>query len=247
MQKLEASVSGTLPRLAALPADILRFVRRPDLPDKTAGWSKVTALLLLGVIAIDILLDNLIQSVLRALDGRVINLPEMFESDVTTAQLLLSFLVLAPLVEEAMFRGWMSGRKASLRFAAWGLAALLLALSGELVVTQEYLTPITIAAFGLAGIGFGQWVLTYRRDAEVPGWFQRHFHWLVWASAIAFGLFHLGNYMGAFSLGHVLIVSPAILGGLLLAYTRTRFGLRAAIAHHAIYNAVYLGVTAIGS
>ena len=38
----------------------------------------------------------------------------------------------------------------------------------------------------------------------------------------------------------VLAVLPQTIGGLLLAYTRTRLGLRAAMLQHALYNALYL-------
>jgi membrane protease YdiL (CAAX protease family) len=62
----------------------------------------------------------------------------------------------------------------------------------------------------------------------------------VWGSTLLFGLMHLGNYEPlAHPLG-VLAVLPQTIGGLLLAYTRTRLGLGAAMAHHAAYNAVFL-------
>jgi membrane protease YdiL (CAAX protease family) len=74
----------------------------------------------------------------------------------------------------------------------------------------------------------------------VPAWFARHFHWFVWGSSLLFGLIHLGNYEPlAHPLG-VLVVLPQTIGGLLLAYTRTRLGLGAAMAHHAAYNALFL-------
>lgn len=246
MQMPGVRARGALPQLVALPRDILSFVLRPTLTDQRHRLGKTAVVLFLGVVALDFLLDMILQGMLTSADGVLVDLPQQAESTLTPLQAILSLVILAPLVEEAMFRGWMSGRKASIRFAVWGIAAMLVAMSGELPQTQDYLPLVIFAAFGLAGIGFGQWLMTYAKDSDVPGWFTRNFHWLVWGSAAIFGLFHLANYMGALSPGHLLVSAPAICGGLLLAYTRTRFGLRAAILHHAIYNAVYLGVEAFG-
>lgn len=54
-------------------------------------------------------------------------------------------------------------------------------------------------------------------------------------------MLHLGNYEALTHPLGLLVVSPLMLGGMLLAYTRTRLGLRAAMAHHAAYNAVLVG------
>jgi membrane protease YdiL (CAAX protease family) len=62
----------------------------------------------------------------------------------------------------------------------------------------------------------------------------------VWGSALVFGLIHLGNYEPLTHPFGVLVVLPQTIGGLLLAYTRARLGLGAAMAHHAMYNAVFL-------
>jgi membrane protease YdiL (CAAX protease family) len=74
----------------------------------------------------------------------------------------------------------------------------------------------------------------------VPAWFTRNFHWFVWGSTLLFGLIHLGNYEPLTHPLGVLVVLPQTIGGLLLAYTRTRLGLRAAMLHHAAYNALFL-------
>ena len=92
----------------------------------------------------------------------------------------------------------------------------------------------------MALAGLVQWSLTRTRDTAVPAWFKRHFHWFVWGSTLLFGLAHLGNYEALTSPLGVLVVLPQTIGGLLLAYTRTRLGLGAAMAHHAAYNAVFL-------
>ena len=62
----------------------------------------------------------------------------------------------------------------------------------------------------------------------------------VWGSTLVFGLMHLGNYEALTHPLGLAVVLPQTIGGLLLAYTRTRLGLGAAMAHHAAYNAVFL-------
>ena len=115
------------------------------------------------------------------------------------------------------------GQVAALRFAAYGFAAM-----------------------GLVFAGLIHWGLTSHRDTTVPAWFTLHFHWVVWGSTLLFGLIHLGNFTALTHPLGLLVVLPQTIGGLLLAYTRTRLGLRAAIAHHAAFNAVWLTAQSSG-
>lgn len=210
------------------------------------GWSARMLVLLMGVLVIDMAIGFVIEVLLERADGELIDLPRLHPSDGTLAQQALSLVLLAPLVEEALFRGWLTGRKASLRFAAWGIVAFAVVLAGELPALQDYVPFIITTGFALAGIGFVQWLLTYRKDAGVPAWFSNNMRWFVWGSAICFGLFHLGNYEGVTQPQHLLVVLPAIVGGLLLAYSRIRFGLRAAMLHHALYNGLFLLAEQLG-
>ncbi|MFM7349833.1 MAG: type II CAAX prenyl endopeptidase Rce1 family protein, partial [Erythrobacter sp.] len=95
-------------------------------------------------------------------------------------------------------------------------------------------------AVALAGLV--HWGLTRARtDARtVPPAFIRHFGAIVWAQALLFGLIHLGNYAAPASPLGLAVVLPQVLGGLLLAYIRTRAGVAAGMAYHAGYNALVL-------
>lgn len=153
-------------------------------------------------------------------------------------------VVVAPLLEEALSRGWLSGRRAALRFALYGAAALGLLLAA-LASPPDLRRIVALAAVVTVFAGLIQWSLTSHRAADraVPGWFIRRFHWLAWGSSLAFALLHLGNYEALTHPLGVLVVMPLMLGGMLLAYTRTRLGLRAAMAQHAAYNAVLVGTS----
>lgn len=197
-----------------------------------ATWALMVALTILGLIVS--------MAVVGGALGSSGVLPTSTRDETFGLRQLMLALVLAPLLEEALWRGWLSGRGAALRFAAYGLAALALLLSGFLAAPDIRKTLALVAA-GVVFAGLVHWSLTRHRDREVPPWFPQHFHWLVWGSSLTFGLVHLGNFEPLSHPLGALVVAPLMLGGMLLAYTRTRLGLRAAMAHHAAYNAVLVG------
>jgi len=220
-------------------ADVARFAWRPAYSAQPMAWGKAAALALLVVFALDIVLDQLASALLAAGDAEAGFLPVAYEQDISLGEDLFLSLLFAPLTEEALFRGWMRGQIAALRFAAFGFAALAL-FSASLWAPPEWTLAMGGAGVLLVFAGLIQWSQARQRDTAVPAWFIHHYGALVWGSTVLFGLTHLGNYEPlAHPLG-VLVVLPQMIGGLLLAYTRTRLGLGAAIAHHAAYNAVWM-------
>ena len=201
-------------------------------------WGRAAALALAVVFALDLLLGELTVWLTGTWDEAVGFLPEPIEQDISLAEELFTGLVLAPVLEELLFRGWLTGRIAALRFALYGIAAM------ACFLVSFYAEPDLAEIVGLAGVamafaGLVHWSYTRQRDTAVPAWFIRHFHWFVWGSTLLFGLLHIGNYEPVTHPLGVLVVLPQTIGGLLLAYTRTRLGLGAAIAHHAAFNAVF--------
>jgi membrane protease YdiL (CAAX protease family) len=219
--------------------DVTRFVARPDFVAQPMAWGRAAALALLLVFALDLALDTLVAKLTDAWDAEGGFLPQSIDYPATLTEDLFGFLILAPITEELAFRGWLSGRLAALKFGAWGLAAMGL-FTASLYLDPDYTDALSLAGVVLVFAGLVQWSRNRDFETDVPAWFTRHFHWIVWGSSLAFGLIHLGNYEPlAHPLG-LLVVLPQTIGGLLLAYTRTRLGLGAAIAHHAAYNAVFL-------
>lgn len=219
--------------------DIGRFAARPTYAARPLEWGYAAAAALGIVFAFDLALGELIVMATGALDAEAGFMPAPLEFEATLAEDLFDFFILAPLLEELVFRGWLTGRIAALRFALYGFAAMAL-FSAALYLPVGYVTAVSLTGVAVAFAGLLHWSVTRDTGTEVPAWFTRHFHWFVWGSSLAFGLIHLGNYEPlAHPLG-LLVVLPQTIGGLLLAYTRTRLGLGAAIAHHAAYNAVFL-------
>jgi len=220
-------------------ADVARFAVRPTYAAQPIVWGRGLALALAVVLALDMALYGLLVALAEVFDADGSILPQLIETPVSPATDVFTGLLLAPVVEEALFRGWMRGQVAALRFAVYGFAAFGL-FAASLIVPAQFATMVAVAAAALAFAGLIHWGSTAQRDTVVPAWFTRHFVVLVWSSTLLFALIHLGNYEPLTDPLGVLVVVPQTVGGLLLAYTRTRLGLRAAIAHHAAYNAVYL-------
>lgn len=219
--------------------DIGRFALRPEFAPAPMAWGRAAALALGIVFAFDLALSMLLVIVIDAWDAGAGFLPKPLEFEATLAEDLFGFLLLAPVMEELAFRGWLTGRIAALRFALHGFAALGL-FTVALYAPAEYQTPVALAGVAAVFAGLIQWSRTRAHDTAVPAWFTRNFHWFLWGSSLLFGLIHLGNYEPLHGPLGLLVVLPQTIGGLLLAYTRTRLGLGAAMAHHAAYNALFL-------
>jgi hypothetical protein len=223
----------------ARSADAGRFALRPTFVAQPMAWGPAAALALLALLVLDLALGLLAMGMAEGLDSLVPILPEPVEEDITFAEDAFLSLLLAPLLEELLFRSWLGGRRAALRFALYGLAALALFM-GSLFAGPGVATALALAGVGTVIAGLVHWSRTRHRDRAVPAWFIRHFGKLVWGSTLLFGLIHLGNYEPLTHPLGVLVVLPQTIGGLLLAYTRTRLGLAAAVAHHSAFNAVAL-------
>lgn len=222
-------------------ADAARFTVRPTFVAQPTAWGREAALALLaaGIVHLGLLAAVIGPLWLASRGAGVLPAPESDPGSLAASP--LAFLVIAPLVEELVFRGWLSGRVAALRFAACGFAAMALMLAGvSLAPDHGRLLAWTGAAVALAGLV--HWGLTRERATarDVPLAFIRHFGVIVWAQALLFGAIHLGNYAAPASPLGLLVVLPQVLGGLLLAYIRTRAGLAAAMAYHAGYNGLVL-------
>lgn len=240
MATAEASATPVLASVKLLFRDILDFVRRPLIHEGTRPWTRLTFLLIACVIAIDLAVDSSLQFLLHEVDAKLVDLPDAMPFDYNLTGDILSLLILAPIVEEAIFRGWLSGHKASLRFALWGSIAFGLILLSETERFGGSLPVLAIGAGLISAVGFVQWLLTFRKEAQIPSWFSRNFRWFVWGGALVFSSLHLVNYEAVTKLFDMVLIIPGFLGALLLAFTRVRFGLRAAIAHHFAYNFVYM-------
>ena len=221
--------------------DAAWFIAWPTFAAQPLATAKERVLVLLAVVPVHLVFGAIVFAQLWLIGRFAGPLPRPAVAPDTLSTSPLAFLVLAPLLEELVFRSWLTGRIAALRFATCGFAALALMLAGVSLL-PDHARMLGWAGAGVALAGLVHWGLTREREPmrAVPPAFIRHFGWIVWAQALLFGLIHLGNYAAPASPLGVLVVMPQVLGGLLLAYIRTRAGLAAAMGYHAGYNGLVL-------
>jgi membrane protease YdiL (CAAX protease family) len=244
MANIEARPSGPLVHPRAIARDIIGFVRHPELAGQPFRWSHKLLIALAMVVLIDLGIDGALYAALTQLDESVVDLPDPIDFTLPLQEAILGTVMLAAIVEEALFRGWLTGKKASLRFAACGVVGslgLMIAADERIIDKDHQLYWFVIAGSLLTIIaGLLQWLATRKRDTAIPAWFTRNYRKLIWGSAIVFGLYHLPNYEPVSDVGDIIVVLPETIGALFLTYSRVRFGLCAAMLHHATYNAVWI-------
>lgn len=143
-------------------------------------------------------------------------------------------VILAPVLEELFFRGWMSGRPAALWLMAVTVAGLALFVAvgrGRPLIGGSLLVAAAVAG------GAGWW--RKRRETAAPTWFAGAFPTLFYGATAIFALMHVFNYP-AVSLLVAPMVLPQFWSGLMLGYIRVRQGLLAAILAHIASNAIML-------
>ncbi len=227
--------------MTALLRDFAAYCARPRLTEPSGlgapgAWRTVLALL---VFHLAVLLGVL--SPLLGLWQTTMGLPapEAFAA-VSKGWLVPLVVVIAPLGEEIVFRGWLTGRVR----AMWLLGCAVVA--GVLLAMVNYHVAEIPAALGVVGMGLiapGGWWWLRRRG--VPGWFEASFPVLFALSILIFGLSHLTNYPH-FSWALVPMVLPQLWAGLVLSYTRMRIGLPASMLIHAVSNGAAISLALVG-
>ncbi len=156
--------------------------------------------------------------------------------DESLVEAMLLAVVAAPLLEEPLFRGWLTGKRRHALFGilwvGWFAIASVLPISGE----NETPDPI-IAISLLAAILLSVFIHRTNRSGEPPSArLIRYFPHLFWGSAVSFALFHVTNYDYDNYLLVVPYVIPQLLAGILWGYARVAYGLKASIMLHAMSN-----------
>lgn len=217
----------------SLPAawrEFAAYLRRPHhrVPAglrSPGAWRIVGGLWLLDVLGL-VLLGLALTAYLNALK---LPGPDAFDK-VPKAWLLPAVVLVAPLVEETLFRGWLSGRPR----AFWLLGCGLAIVAGIMVLPLEPLAQGGLALALLLAMPIG-WFLLKRR--QTPGWFVRAFPALFWVTALVFGLVHLSNYPQVSVLALPLVL-PQIWAGTIFGFLRMRVGLFAGMLTHGAANLV---------
>lgn len=231
----------TQPTASPSPRQVLQefatWLRRPVILDPqgwanggTRRWAVLTALLIAGLLIVLLPFLGLWQ--------KLMGTPAPTAFDTFPKQWLVPVtVIIAPVAEELLFRGWQRGSASALWLLACAIfasAALLTLGSADQAMVAAGLVLVAIVA---APIG---WALLRKRRAPLA-WFAALFPWIFYAVAVGFALFHLTNYP-VFSAAMVPLVLPQLWAGLVLGYLRQRVGLAQAILAHVLANGCSIGL-----
>lgn len=224
---------------------MLAFIRRPYFPAGRDRLGEVAlkhlVQLLFLSLAMMIVVGGVVGSIITAVEGE---LPENVNETIGQASptmLLFYGVILAPLIEEVVFRSWLGGRRACIL----GLPVLvsLFAVATAVVADVSPILSFAIAG-GLSVLVFGiarQFAALSPSAQKAGRW--RLFPFAFYGSALLFAMLHLSNYEGGLSSPiMILAILPQFLVGLILGYVRMRFGLVHAIVFHGLYNLVLIGI-----
>lgn len=218
------------------------FMRRPALPGAVTGITRSAVRPVLLLLALDALASAAILALFFALEAAGIDLPDsaLTEEDFTPVLIGL-MVVFAPLLEEVLFRSWLTGRPAAWTVIKYGVAAA--ALTGLAVGFAGPLAGVAVAIVLLALAGREYW---QRRGRATAAWYIRRFPYFYFGSALAFSAAHLLNYGEDGGGLPTLMVVPQFVGGLILGYARVTYGLWASVAMHAAFNGLLVLLVLLG-
>lgn len=152
-------------------------------------------------------------------------------------RLVIAVVILGPLIEELLFRSWLSGKWRDL--AATSAFAIVLYGSragiGDTSWGKENLAGyLTIAAAIAAYLV----VRRLQQSTDRSAIFTKHFKWIFWISVVTFGALHLSNYSGSGGVALFIFTIPQMVAGAAFGFARIKIGLASAIALHMMYNSV---------
>ena len=150
------------------------------------------------------------------------------------ASVVLAVGVIGPLIEEGMFRGWLSG---TWRSVVGSTVFVALVFGVIHVVDGLFSVSAAIIQLGLAAIGMIGFQLLSPIDTgrRLP-YFERAFPFIFWAQGIVFGVLHFQNIATISPVVAVLYTLPLVICAWLWGFARIYLGLASAVLLHAVYN-----------
>ncbi len=226
---------------APLWRNVARFALRPRLPARMTGMSRPALADTFKLYGFDMVLMGAVLVVFLTIEMAGVELPSNELEEIDLGLQWIALIVLgAPIAEEVVFRGWLSGRPG----AVWPVALMLFAflLSGTITAGMGAAEG---AGFMLASVAVAG-VLAYVWNSKPPHrWFVRAFPLFFWASALGFAAIHLGNYADTEEMLWPLVI-PQFLAGILFAYARVHHGLWSSILLHALHNGTFIALVLMG-
>jgi len=240
-----------LRRCMSLIPDMIAYWKRPQFTTERMSITseslidliKLLAFSLGGVFALMIFTGFVFQ----ILGAERPNVSEDFAKASQQSYFIILAVILAPIVEEVLFRSWLGvkwGVLLILPILLWSLGVIIFLQDKDMVFEVDVLCLVGLTV--LTGLYIIQYCRTANRQNYHEQVLERLFPFIFWATLFAFGLIHLSNFdINMSGPLMILIVLPQIFIGAVLGFLRMRFGLISAIGFHAAYNGVLIGLSAL--
>ncbi|MGN3974965.1 CPBP family glutamic-type intramembrane protease [Tsuneonella sp. SYSU-LHT278] len=224
------------------------FVRRPALPDRAALAPRPALRAVFSLFGLDLALMALLLGVLSLALQLGFQMPAHMLDQVDLKPAVIAFIVLgAPVAEEIVFRGWLSGRIGHILASPLAIAAMVaLPAAGTAFAADDMARAQTFLLIGAIAAALAVMALVLFRRRGAIGFVQRHFAWFYWASVLAFAVIHLTNFAAAGTAGLPLVL-PQLMLAMILGYLRVTYGLWSAVLTHVLHNALFIAIVLAGA
>jgi len=147
---------------------------------------------------------------------------------------IVALVVLGPLIEEMMFRGWLSGTWQALISTAAFLAVFYTGprFAKDLIDAPLLVSQLVLSALSLAFV----YALTLNHPWRHIRGFERLFPLMFWGQGIVFGALHFGNLHSDTIALPLLMTLPLVVCAWLWDYARVILGLPASLVLHIACN-----------
>ncbi len=225
-------------RLKQTASELVAYLNAPTLQMEPLDGPKFTAvawLFLLNFLIVAAIAAVLFPALLVLEIEMPGSMSELFQRPVW--QVLAIVVIVGPIMEELIFRGWISGNPRLLVLSG----AIIAWIGGSYALTESGFSadaswPIIALIVVIAAASIFGLIRVWKKD--VPGWYVGIFPIIFWLQALLFGFIHVFNYAGENPLALLPFVLPQLIGGLIWGYARIRYGWWSNIAMHMAYNLI---------
>ncbi len=222
------------------------FLTRPVLPERAEPFRLANAAAVLRLLLLDLIVMGGLVAIAGLVMSSGIDIPNTALAGMELGPLLVFFAVLvAPIAEEVIFRGWVSGRPGHV-LAILILGAAALAMSSDATYSEEAVNWKAISLATAAIVGAILAIVLLRRRGAM-GWFQHIFPLLFWISCLLFAGVHLMNFSGNEWWTILPLVLPQLSVGTMLSYLRVNYGLWSSMLLHILHNSAFISVVLLAS
>lgn len=232
------------------------FLKRSRLPAQPTGFSGPALREVLQLYLLDLAFMVILLTLAIAAMAQGTAIPQNSVGQMAFGAGLVAVIVIAaPIVEEVLFRSWLSGRPGHLflipvliagavlgpAFVGFAAYQILAAQGGGSLPGPVAVAVVAAFLAAIAAAGAWRW-----RGRPPMGWFARIFPLAFWLSTVIFAFVHVFNFPDAGMLTVLPFVLPQFVAGSIFGYARVAHGLWASILLHMLHNATFVAIVLIG-